>query len=145
MSRLIIERFCDSLQMGVFGKAILDGEFIGYAVEQPWRDNQPFKSCIPAGDYEVVEVESQKFGRTIALKNLDLDVGAYQGEATRYACLIHPANAATQLQGCIALGRGLGYIRSAWAVTDSATLTHETVSKLLEPGSVVSIIWKDHP
>jgi hypothetical protein len=57
---LIIERFCDCEQMGVFGRFLRDGLQIAYSVEQTWRDNQPFVSCIPAGRYEVVPYESKK-------------------------------------------------------------------------------------
>lgn len=142
--RLLIERFCDNLLMGTFGRTSINGEFKGYSVEQPWQDNKPFKSCIPTGDYEVVAYDSQKYGRTLALKNLALGVGVFKGESERYAILIHPANIALELEGCIAFGTSLGFIKSAWAVTGSAVKTKEILNSL-KAGDKISIIWKSHP
>lgn len=142
--RLIIERFCNHETMGVFSRLLIGGEQIGVACEQPWRDNAPFVSCIPAGDYTLVPYHSQKYGKTFAFKNHDLDVGVLRGEAKRYACLIHPANTAKQLQGCIAPGMVLGAMDGDWAVLGSAKATKELLNRLTEH-DIVTIIWKDHP
>lgn len=139
MREWILERFCDSEQMGVFGRLFRDGLQIAYTVEQTWRDNKPFVSCIPAGTYEVVAYESQKYGATFALKNHALDVGVAQGEAKRYACLIHAANRASELQGCIALGIDLSMIGKEWAVTSSRGITDKFLDQLDE-GDRITII-----
>ncbi|MDY0136354.1 MAG: DUF5675 family protein [Thiomicrospira sp.] len=140
----ILERFCDCEQMGVFGRLLRDGVQIAYSVEQTWRDNQPFTSCVPSGRYEVVPYESKKYGKTVALKNLALDVGVFKGEAKRYACLIHPANRATELQGCVAFGEKLTMLGRDWAVASSLGITQDII-KQLQPGDTLTIIWKDHP
>lgn len=142
--RIVIERFCDSEEMGVFGRVLIDGKFFCYAVEQPWRDNKPFESCVPAGDYELVPYDSPKYGRTFALKNLALDVGVFEGEAKRYACLLHSANRAIELQGCIASGEKLHHLRDDWSVAFSAR-ANEALLHRINKGDVLSIIWKDHP
>ena len=63
-------------------------------VELPWRENQPNVSCIPDGIYQIRPRFSQKYGAHLHL----LDV------PDRSLILIHQANFARQLQGCIAVG-----------------------------------------
>ncbi len=140
----ILERFCDCEQMGVFGRLLRDGLQVAYSVEQAWRDNEPFVSCVPAGRYELVEINSPKFGRTYALKNSALGVGVNQGEAKRYACLIHPANLASELQGCIAFGRDLGMIGREWSVQSSRGITQAIIQQM-QSGDHLTIVWKAHP
>lgn len=124
-----LSRFCYSEQ-GTFGR--IDGlPFECVTVEQPWRGNRPFESCIPEGIYNLVAVDSPRFGPTFALENASVRVFASATAATepgdRFACLIHGANRADQLQGCIAPGRELGVSAGKWAVLDSQA----TLKKLL--------------
>jgi hypothetical protein len=144
MQRFIMERFCDHQTMGVFSRLLIGGQEIGFTCEQPWNDNQPFKSCVPAGDYQLIPYHSQKYGKTFALKNLSLGVGVVKGEAQRYACLIHSANVAKQLQGCIAPGEQLGAIAGDWAVIASAKATKQLLERMTERDTL-TIIWKGHP
>lgn len=144
MREFIIERFCDSEQMGVFGRLLINGVQVAYTVEQTWRENQPFISCIPAGRYQVESYESPKYGQTWALKNLNLDVGVYKGDALRYACLIHAANMASELKGCVAFGLDLGMIGREWAAIKSKDITRSIISQI-KPDDQITIIWKDHP
>lgn len=74
-----------------------------YGLECPWRDNRPNVSCIPAGWYYLEEHLSNKFGAVPAL------VGgcvSHYGDITglRSHILIHPANRAVELKGCLAVG-----------------------------------------
>ena len=68
-----------------------------WSVERPWLDNKPNISCIPLGDYKLKWRESPKFGPTWQLEDVP----------GRTHILIHSANFAYQLQGCIALGTDL--------------------------------------
>ena len=68
-----------------------------WSVERPWLDNQPNISCIPVGEYKLRWRESPKFGPTWQLEDVP----------GRTHILIHSANFAYQLQGCIALGTDL--------------------------------------
>ena len=78
-----------------------------YGIEPPWRDNKPFVSCIPSGQYVILPWESSKYGDCFAFTGGE--VSLYKGSgAARYACLIHPANYAHQLQGCLAVGLSKG-------------------------------------
>ena len=73
-------------------------------VEKPWRDNKPFVSCIPSGQYVGVPWESEKFGNVYAI--VGGTVSLNKGKAPRYACLFHVGNYERDVSGCIALGRG---------------------------------------
>jgi len=69
-----------------------------YTVERPWLDNQPNISCIPTGFYKLGRVDSPRFGPGT------WEVAAVTG---RSHILIHVANTAADVIGCIGLGMGL--------------------------------------
>jgi len=68
-----------------------------YSVERPWLDNEPWKSCIPEGEYDLEWRKSPKFGWCYEV----LDV------INRTNILIHAANYPKNVSGCIGLGMGL--------------------------------------
>lgn len=90
------------------------GSLIFFTMEQPWRNNEKGHSCVPRGTYELhphVINEGPLAGlHTWALHNPEVDVYAEPGPSVppdaRTDCLIHPANWAFQLKGCIAPGLG---------------------------------------
>lgn len=106
-------------------------------IEQPDNHDMPGHSCIPAGTYQLVPHISARLHeddgktplKTWALVNPDLGITHLPtdpvpggiGYAHRSSVLIHPANYASQLEGCIAPGarraRALG--NGPWMVTDS--------------------------
>jgi len=138
MSLKIVRSYTDN---GTFGKLYDDqNNFICHTVEQVWKNNQPFKSCIPEGEYTLVRYASNKYGKTFALVAPYLNVYAY--EATdcnaRYACLIHAANYAGQLQGCIAPGDKLGVVNNEWAVLNSKK-TLNRIYDILKPYDLIKI------
>jgi len=63
-------------------------------LELPWKCNERRVSCIPTGTYIARKHRSPKFGQSVHI----LDVPG------RSEILIHPANYAHQLLGCIAPG-----------------------------------------
>ena len=88
-------------------------------MERPWVPHatapcgQKGVSCIPVGTYKMVRHNSENHPRTWALVNPDLwvyhwdeDVLVGQKDIARTLVLIHPANFAAELRGCIAPGRG---------------------------------------
>ena len=89
---------------GTNGTLEVDGKFICYTIELPWKDNQVGISCIPEGKYFISKRYSAKF-------NWHLEVMDVQN---RKYILFHPANyALTELRGCIApvltlSGAGMG-------------------------------------
>lgn len=97
------------------------GDAVYQTIEQPNNHDQPGHSCVPCATYQLVphisghlhEVDGVTPLQTWALVNPAVgifhapsDVPAdYEGEyPARKECLIHPANWAFQLEGCIAPG-----------------------------------------
>lgn len=72
-------------------------------LERGWLDNQTGISCIPAGIYNVTKTYSNRFKKPLYLIN---DVPGRAG------IRIHPANFASQLNGCVALGSSFADINN---------------------------------
>jgi len=89
-------------------------------LERPWKNNEPFISCIPDGTYVLRPHESVKFGRVWCVDQVP----------NRTAILIHPANLATELEGCIALGECYGSLQEHPAVVNSRQAVTEFHSML---------------
>ena len=69
-----------------------------YTIERPWLDNKQNVSCIPAGYYKLGRVDSPRFGP---------DTWEIKGVPGRTHILIHVANTANDVIGCVGLGLGL--------------------------------------
>ena len=76
-------------------------------------------SCVPAGTYELALHDTMDHRKTFALVNPDLGVVADPQPGMRSDILIHPANWAWQLEGCIAPGMGQQLNGQTWMVTNS--------------------------
>ena len=74
-----------------------------YTLECPWRNNEPFVSCIPDGAYLIEPWHSPTHGKCYIVSGGT--VGKTQG--VRTYILFHAANKVRELQGCIALGLGM--------------------------------------
>lgn len=66
-----------------------------YTIERPWKNNERRVSCIPTGEYVGLIHHSPRFGKTIWIQDVP----------DRSEILIHPANFASELMGCIAPGQ----------------------------------------
>jgi hypothetical protein len=64
-------------------------------LEDPWRENEREVSCIPAGTYQCVRVQSHKFGDTFEVKDVP----------GRSHILFHAGNTTEDTMGCILVGR----------------------------------------
>lgn len=101
---------------GTFGELKTPG-FSCVTGELPWRDNEPNKSCIPAGEYECFPYSSQKYPAAY-------EVSKVPG---RSAILIHQGNLCgdvdkgfqSNVQGCILLGTATGNLSGQKAVLNS--------------------------
>ncbi len=101
MAHLLIYRN-ESTEHGTLSKVVLNGTSL-HGLEQPWRENLPFKSCIPSGEYLLEPHNSSRFGQTWAF--VGGSVSHYHTEhCLRYACLIDVANYAREVKGCLAIG-----------------------------------------
>lgn len=106
---LTITRFAYT-PMGVFGTYTLKSGIQYFTVERPWLNNQSGISCIPSGIYRCIPHFFNR-GNYAAIE--------ITGVPNRSAILIHIANKAIELNGCIAPGKSLGVLDNMWAVTFS--------------------------
>lgn len=113
-----------------FGEMLdAEGKVVCVTVECPWRNNLPNESCIPEGSYQLFAHTSPSKGNCLALEADSLGV-TLAGPSLRTACLIHVANRASELQGCIAPGSEFGVVHGEWAVLSSRK-TLETLLTLI--------------
>ncbi len=78
-----------------------DGTAIAVTLELPWKNNEIGKSRIFAGTYVCKRFLSPKF---------KMEVFKLMGVLGRTNVLLHPANLAVQLEGCIAIGHGFDFV-----------------------------------
>jgi hypothetical protein len=81
-------------------------------------------SCVPPGVYQLALHDTPEHPRTWALVNPALGVYHEPGDIPagttgRTACLIHPGNYPTDVEGCIAPGLSRALNGALWMVTDS--------------------------
>ena len=100
---LTLKRFM-STSDGTFGVLRYDDRKF-YTVEKPWDRNIQEISCVPDGEYSLMPHQSNKYGDVLCLINREKGVTHFKEEdSKRYACLIHVANFAKDVKGCIGLG-----------------------------------------
>lgn len=132
-----LHRFAQS-PMGTFGRLMIpapgDPDVSLFTVERPWRNNEPFESCIPAGVYELAPRRYNRGGYD-AIEVLDVP--------DRTHVLIHVANTMNDVQGCIGPGLGLGFVADHWAVTNSRSAFNRTMEIFgaLVAQAVLDIRW----
>lgn len=105
-----------SSDQGTLGVLSADG-FKCVILEPPWRDNKQNISCIPAGAYECVRINSSTFGPCFWIKNVPARTGI----------LFHCGNVAgdrkkgyqTDSLGCLLLGSYTGRLLGQIAVLAS--------------------------
>ncbi|MGF1775883.1 DUF5675 family protein [Vibrio nomapromontoriensis] len=115
--RLILHR--NYFDHGVFSTLCDEfGNKLCHTIERPWQHNQKGVSCIPEGEYHLTPHQSPKFGQCYALDGEEHGVTVF-GPSQRTHILIHKANKASQLQGCIAPGMTFGVLDGEWAVLNS--------------------------
>lgn len=103
----------DNCTMGVMSFSTPTDDYLAQTMERPWipmpgaRGGLSGKSCVPVGDYQLVRHSSEVHPNTWALVNSDLDVIHWEDPNrpnARCLVLIHAANFARELRGCIAPG-----------------------------------------
>lgn len=104
MEVLTLTRFA-SLNHGTIGRLTYKDKS-WWSIERPWLDNAPNISCIPVGRYTMrrfYDVHNYRSSKSID--------GAYVWEICdvdgRTVILVHVANWASNVEGCIGLGTGL--------------------------------------
>ena len=105
---------------GTNGTLTLNGHFVCFTIELPWKENKRNISCIPEGKYELKARYSPKFKNHLEVLEVH----------NRSLILLHPANCALrELRGCIApvsqlTGVGKG-IYSKLALQKLLALSHQ--------------------
>lgn len=72
------------------------GRFRCHTLERPWKNNERFDSCIPDGVYQCRPFDGARFRGVVEVTDVP----------DRSSILIHAANYAYELEGCIAVGHG---------------------------------------
>lgn len=78
-------------------------------LELPWKENRRKESCIPAGLYKCLRVQSPRFGDTFEVT----------GVAGRSHILFHKGNTIDDTEGCILVAEEFGRNGGALAVVNS--------------------------
>lgn len=121
---------------GTFGNLITDSGFQCYFVERTWADNKVGESCIlpKPGDkasYECWIVDSTKYGKVYGI----------QKTPGRDHILFHPANWSRQLEGCVALGRAIGYVMGETGVMGSRDAVAGFMADMENEPFTLTIQW----
>ena len=143
---LKLTRFMNHPEFGTFGELHLDDNFLGFTVEQPWNNNLSFKSCVPHGTYKLETWHSEKHPDTFCLFNPanNVYVRKQPDPSSRYACLIHKANWAKDVQGCIGIGKDFT-VSNMPMVTHSRDTTKKAIDIIkLHNIDTLHICWNDH-
>lgn len=102
-------------EKGTNGALFVNGQFLCFTIELPWKENHRHISCIPEGIYEIVPRHSKRFRNHLHVQDVK----------SRSLILIHPANnALKELRGCIAPVSQLTDIGKGWN-------SREALNKLL--------------
>ena len=116
---------------GTFG-ALIDpaGNHLCFTAELPWCDNEPEKSCIPTGIYDVRAYTSLAHPNVWELLNVP----------GRAGILIHNGNIPeVDSLGCIIVGMKLGFLETRQAVLQS-DIALDMLRKELPNSLILSII-----
>lgn len=76
-----------------------DESFVLFTLENPWRDNRKWASCIPKGRYVCKRKNSPRFGETFEVMNVP----------GRTHIVFHWGNWERDTLGCILVGRATDY------------------------------------
>ena len=93
MNKVKLERFLET-EESTIGKIYINGEHFCYSLELPDKNNEPFISRIPEGQYQCLPYSSKKYPDVVELQNVK----------NRSKILIHAGNYPKDTQGCIILG-----------------------------------------
>jgi hypothetical protein len=121
---ILLIRDAETTPGHTFGRMRLGGEVVVQTIERPWLANQKGVSCVPEGTYKLVLHNSENHPKSFALVNPLLGVIHWPDAAypeARTAVLIHVANYASELRGCIAPGIVRGLSGSLGSVLQSKT------------------------
>ena len=77
-----------------------------HTLENPWRGNAPFVSCIPEGHYEMEPYDSARHPHTWRIfgDTVGRDIDSLSDTVHRFGILVHIGNKPTDTSGCVLAG-----------------------------------------
>jgi len=105
-------------EQGIVGILAIDNIPFCITMEQPWNNNIPFKSCVPAGFYYCKRFNSPTYGWTFEIQNVP--------NGRKY-CLFHWGNRVMNTVGCVLTARWIGLLEGDLAILDS----HSTFDRFM--------------
>ncbi len=78
------------------------GDYQCFTLELADHQNEPYISCIPAGNYQYKYRNSPSHGHCLELQNVP----------NQTYMQIHAANSTSQIQGCIAVGDSIKFLNN---------------------------------
>ena len=113
---------------GTFGVLLLDDHVSFSTGELPWKDNQNGVSCIPVGTYLCKWINSPKHGECYQITGvpfrdmIEIHSANFMGDTTK--------GKLSQLLGCLALGKSVGWLEGQTAVLASKQAIQEFENNL---------------
>jgi len=93
-----------------FGNLLVPERPLCVTLENGWKNNERYISCIPAGDYILdLSHQSPKYGNVPLIEDVP----------NRDNCLLHWGNRVRDTQGCILLAASFGVLESEPAILNS--------------------------
>lgn len=140
----------ESSDSGTFGLLSTGALFQCYIGELPWRNNEKGKSCVPAGIYRFVRVNSPKHGKCYEMLD-DPTTAAREDAPGRDHIQIHSANfmgdaekgLKCQLLGCMAPGRAVGDMMGQKAVLSSKDAMAAFETEMNNEPFEMEVSWED--
>lgn len=120
MKQLILKRIAQT-ENETFGVLIDNNVPFAVTLEQPWKNNKPFESCIPEGEYICKRVDSPKFGITFEITFVK----------NRTDILFHKGNTVKDTSGCILVAEQFGEFEKNKAILWSKKGFDEFMKKLV--------------
>jgi hypothetical protein len=128
----------DKSKTGSHGEFELEGD-TWQSLEQPWRDNKPYQSCVPPGIYELRPYSSPKYGDCYIMVNEDLNVYEFEHSEGRpadgrFLCLfVHKGNWVRNFKGCV--GAGFDYLENEDMITSTKKACEQVNKAVIQEGS----------
>lgn len=124
-----------------FGFMRLPDSWGCYTLENPWRRNEPFVSCIPAGDYKLKLRQSPIVQRA---SGGEFDYGfEVTGVPGRTFIMLHPGNWVHDTEGCILVGAEPQMMgEHGWGIPNSRAAFRELMRRLGAGPLRLSVRWK---
>ena len=136
-AKLAVLQRIHTCEDGTLSRITVDGQFVCFATELPWRDNKVNESCIPAGRYKLAWELSPREGPRLHVQDIP----------KRSHVMFHPANWQRECRGCIFPAFAIGHVGDGadkgYVSLPSSTKATEKLEGLFARGVEHSILIYD--